>query len=372
MATVNSKSFLIGASLRNDALSLHFQALSRALTKRGHRVLIISPRTSKDDNSLPGVEGCYWPSARPTTLRDAALVWRLIDSRKPDCLIANFATVNWLCALGCIRRVPCRIAWYHTLSRQIDVDSPLSKRVLKLLRFRKRLIYATATHVATNSQAAQLDIRNTFGVSESKCHVWQNSIPDPIVGGLPMGLEERDKVIVCVGRFDATKGQDVLVRAISLCGDRLPGFRVDFLGKGPTLDTIKRLADHLGVGNKCRFVGEVSHAEVLKAMAKASIVVVPSRSEAFGLVNIEAMSVATPIVASRAGGIPEIIRHGVEGLLVDPDSPRALSDEILFLLENPDMRLRLGANARARFVAQFEQAKVVQAQVDWLESLLGG
>jgi len=179
----------------------------------------------------------------------------------------------------------------------------------------------------------------------------------------------REDLVICAGRFDRTKGQDVLIEALALCGERLGPTEIEFLGTGPLLDSVRaRAAQHELLG-PCRFRGEVPHVEVLARMSRARFTVVPSRSEAFGLVNIESMAVATPVLASAVDGIPEIVRDGVDGFLVPPDDPAALASRLVTLLRDPALCQELGAHARERFLSFYEQSKVVAAQADWLERI---
>ena len=310
-----------------------------------------------------------WPSLRPIRLSDGLRLWKLIDTHRPECLIANFGSVNWMCLIGWLRSVRCRIAWYHTLSTQIASDTKLSPMRLRVLRLRKRFVYRWATHVATNSRAALEDINRVFGVPISKCNIWPNTLPDPSSWLRTGEARSKDDLIVCAGRLEPTKGQDVLIEALARCVARRPSLRVEFFGGGSELDRLQAQASKRGVAKRCAFLGSVPHAEVLRKMASAKVCVVPSRSEAFGLINIESMSVGTPLVASRVGGIPEIIRDGVDGFLVPPDDPDALTEKILFLLENPDLRQQMGRDARQRFLADYEQSKVIAKQADWLERI---
>ena len=98
---------------------------------------------------------------------------------------------------------------------------------------------------------------------------------------------------------------------------------------------------------------------------------VPSRSESFGLVNVEALSLGTPVIASRVGGIPEIIRCGLDGYLAPPDDPAALGASLRELLPNLELRARLGRHARERFLSAFEAGLRARHYVDWLEAALG-
>jgi glycosyltransferase involved in cell wall biosynthesis len=119
----------------------------------------------------------------------------------------------------------------------------------------------------------------------------------------------------------------------------------------------------------CSFAGQVEHAEVLKKMSTAVATVVPSRQEAFGLVNIESMAVGTPVVASAVGGIPEIIRDGLDGFLVPPESPEALANRLKMILSDSHLRREMRANARHRFLSEFEQRRSIRRQADWFEDL---
>jgi len=102
-------------------------------------------------------------------------------------------------------------------------------------------------------------------------------------------------------------------------------------------------------------------------MSRAKATVVPSRHEAFGLVNIESMSVGTPVIASEADGIREIVREGVDGCLVPPGDPKALARKLAHVLQDHSFRERLGGNARRRFLEEYDEAVILRQQVDTLE-----
>jgi glycosyltransferase involved in cell wall biosynthesis len=105
-------------------------------------------------------------------------------------------------------------------------------------------------------------------------------------------------------------------------------------------------------------------------MRQASVLVTPSRSEAFGLTNIEAMSVGTPVIGSAVGGIADVIQDGINGFLVPPDVPEILADAITRVLADSALRQRLSRAARERFLDVFEQRAVIAEQANWLESVI--
>ncbi len=366
---MGSHRYVIGTSWGTSAIATHFRMLAAALADRGHRVTVLVDGQRRDVESPTTNPAVYaWPSRRPTGWHDAAFLYRLIRRDRVDCTIANFGSVNVMTLVGWLTGVQARVAWYHTLSSAIDADSSLPRWKLRLLRLRKLPVYAAATHVIANSEAARDDACRTFGVPADKCHVFLNSLADPLEHG-PCALREPG-LVACVGRLHPCKGQDVLVRALARLRDTHPELRVEFVGDGPSRAECERLAAELGVADRCRFVGSVSHDAVFQRMASAAVVVVPSRSEAFGLVNAEALAVGTPVVASRVGGIPEVVRDGVDGFLVPPDDDRLLAERLSLLLSDETLRRQMSGNARQGFLERFEATKCIAEQVRFFERIV--
>ena len=361
----------IGSPGGAGAVADHFLALGAELARRGNEVKMISSHAEANGccgNHNP--ECLAWPSRRPTRWTDALFLAGLIRRFKPDCLIANFAAVNWMCLVGWLLGVRNRIAFYHTLSSQIARDSRSTKNRLSVLRIRKRWVYRATTCIVANSQAASEDVQQSYSVPSSKCTVWRNSISDPLDKVDVKSADERADLIVCAGRLDCSKGQDVLLEALAMCGSKIGSTKVEFLGSGPMLESLRQMAEQYRVGDRCSFAGTVTRERVLSRMAQARVTVVPSRNEAFGLVNIESMAVGTPVIASRVDGIPEVIRDGMDGFLVPSGDPQALAEKLLSVLPNIELRERLGRNARQRYLEQFEDRLVIRKQADWLDELI--
>lgn len=151
--------------------------------------------------------------------------------------------------------------------------------------------------------------------------------------------------VLFVGRLHRQKGVDTLVRAVPLLP---PGCPVTLAGDGPERGALRRLAAELGVADRVRVTGFLPHREVPRLLAAAQVAVLPSRYEELGTALVEAMAAGRPVVASRVGGIPELVRDGVDGLLVPPEDPVALAAAISRLLADPVLAAELGANGRAR------------------------
>jgi glycosyltransferase involved in cell wall biosynthesis len=149
-----------------------------------------------------------------------------------------------------------------------------------------------------------------------------------------------------VGRIHATKGVEVLLRAA-----RLTGLPVDIIGDGPDRSALMRaFADVATV----QWLGALPRAQVLARMRDARAVVVPSVwYEPFGLVAIEPGGLGTPVIASRTGGLAEIVAHQQTGLQVAPGHVEELADAMQYLHANPQVAAHMGALAKRRFASAY-------------------
>lgn len=368
---MSQQCYFIGVSWSDSAVTGHFRSLGSRLVARGHQVVfLIDGRRTQDEDHQSNPAIYTWPSRRPTQPRDFIFLHGLIRRYRPDCLIANFGAVNVMILVGRIAGVPVRVAWHHTTSDQIDIDAGLSPWMLGFLRWRKRWVFARATHVVAISEATSQDLGDVFGVPAGKRPLWPLLLADPQAGA-QWSQSTRDAYrLLCPGRLIRMKGQDVLIRALPSLAERFAQVRVDFVGSGPEQQAYEALARECGVAERCAFVGQVPHEEVLARMAGVALVVVPSRAEALGLVNIESLAAGTPVVASRVGGIVDTICDGVDGLLVPPDDPAALAEAIGRLLGDPGQRRQMSHAARQAFLDRFELEKNIDRQVEWYEQLV--
>ena len=157
--------------------------------------------------------------------------------------------------------------------------------------------------------------------------------------------------VLFVGRLVPYKGVDVLLRA-------LPGLavRAVIVGDGPCRASLETLARELGVADRVTFAGQVSDEARVDAYREADVFVLPSvsRQEAFGMVQVEAMLSGVPVVSTALPtGVPWVNQHGETGLVVPAGDPEALRAALASLAAAPDLRRRLGAQARARALATF-------------------
>lgn len=170
-----------------------------------------------------------------------------------------------------------------------------------------------------------------------------------------LGIPHDALALVCVGRFVHDKGQDVLVDALRrLPPDRRP--HLYFIGDAQT-DFGRRVQAQAADLPPVRFLGY--RADVLRVLCAFDACVLPSRREALGLAAVEASSAGLPVVATRVGGLPEVVLEGQSGLLVPPDDPQALAGALLQLGEQTQQRRQWGEAARQHYLARFTVERMV-------------
>jgi glycosyltransferase involved in cell wall biosynthesis len=199
--------------------------------------------------------------------------------------------------------------------------------------------------------------------------VIHNALPDPD-GAIDTVAPTRFH-LAFAGRLVRQKGVDILLAAMALLAGRFPSLRLSIAGEGDERPALEAEAARLGLAGRIDFVGRLAHDAIYPFLARADLVVVPSRIEPFGLVALEAAQVGRAVVASAVDGLPEVIAHGESGLLVAPEDPPALADAIAVLLDDPARARPLGAAARQRAAVLFAWDNYVGAHERLFETISG-
>ncbi|OGO46334.1 MAG: hypothetical protein A2Z30_07005 [Chloroflexi bacterium RBG_16_64_43] len=164
-----------------------------------------------------------------------------------------------------------------------------------------------------------------------------------------LGLQD-EPLIGFVGRMVAQKGVDVLLRAFEAVRRKLPEAHLVLAGDGRQMQAMLSLARSLRMG-KFHFLGWRS--DIADIMADIDVLAIPSRWEGFGLVALQAMAMARPVVASRVSALPEIIENQITGMLVPPDDPAKLARALIEVLRMPERGAALGRAGNARLAREF-------------------
>jgi L-malate glycosyltransferase len=220
-------------------------------------------------------------------------------------------------------------------------------------------------------------IHRIIAISESiRCQLYADGIPlsriKTIYEGLDISGFAQEKsmkagrsddpiVIGCVAHLSPEKGVDYLIRAASLMPDVRTRARFIIVGDGRCRQDLEKQARELGLKDCFQFVGFQDHTAAF--LLSFDIFVLPSLSEGLSSAILSAMASSLPVVATRVGGIPELIRNEEEGLLVPPGDPAALAEALVHLCNNSEMRLLMGRKGRARVEEYFTlQRKIIETE----------
>ncbi len=183
-----------------------------------------------------------------------------------------------------------------------------------------------------------------------------------------LGLPPDSRLVTMVGSLTPRKGVDDLLRAASLIRDAVPQARFLLVGRGDQRRELEETARLLDLNETVRFLG--FRRDVQEILAGSDLLVLPSHWEGFGLVLLEAMNASLPVVGTRRGAIPEVVRDGETGLLVPPKDPQALATALIRLLSHPEHARAMGRAGLSRLRREFDMDRAVRAHDDLYVELL--
>ncbi|MEU3714260.1 glycosyltransferase family 4 protein [Streptomyces catenulae] len=202
---------------------------------------------------------------------------------------------------------------------------------------------------ALTPEAAARMVQLPPGVDEKTFH--PGSGGDEIRARL--GLSDRP-VVVCVSRLVPRKGQDTLIEAMPAITAAVPDAVLLIVGGGPYEKELRALAERTGVAGSVRFTGAVPWAELPAHYGAGDVFAMPCRTrrggldvEGLGIVYLEASATGLPVVAGDSGGAPDAVLDGETGWVVPGGSPRATAERVVTLLQDPELRRRMGERGRA-------------------------
>lgn len=173
----------------------------------------------------------------------------------------------------------------------------------------------------------------------------------------PGGSSLKHNYIVFIGRLVKLKGVDTLIEAYSLLKKSYPGVNLKIAGDGVEMSVLKELVRKLNLAREVEFLGTVRGAEKIRLLSEALFLVCPSREEAFSVVNLEALASGLPVIASRVGGITDVIQDCINGFLVEPENPEQLAEKMRLLMEDAGLRQQMSERA-LHSAARFDWSNV--------------
>lgn len=361
-------------------LSTHVATLSHTLAARGHEVAFATPRLqapwrleliarapSVPLQLLGGDQGRVWSHRRRL-----ALLTHALRRSEPDAKVIAEDVLAALAAQEAGR--PCLLTVHGYLTREA-----LSRRGIRpgsrgqrSFEEWERLGYLAAQRIVAVDHRIAAHIAEVSGRTDVRVQPnfvdlgWVDSLPDKGQARLALGLGSGD-VVLCPRRLTAKNGVHVAVRAASL----LEGTRFLLVGDGEQRQRLEHLAHELGVSQRVRFAGALPHDEMAPYFAAADAVAVPSIpvagvEEATSIAVLEAMAAGIPVVATRIGGLRELIEDDRNGILVPPEDAGALATGIERALQEG---ARLAAEARRDVEMRHTATLAAEAFENDLESI---
>ena len=295
------------------------------------------------------------------TVRVVHGFYRTFKRVQPQIVQTQALHANLLARIAAkIARVPFIISTENSLP---DIETSKIRRILNApLHLLNNILDRVTSRIVVVSE--QLKNRKTFKSAAQKIAI----IPPPFNietfeaarskfgSGRPLS-NPKQTTIGIVGRLSPEKGHRYLIAAMPQILTYAPNTHLKIVGAGPLESELKRLAVSLQVSKRVTFEGYKK--DIFVEMAEMDILFVPSLSDAFPIVVLEAMAMGIPVVGTRVGGIPEIIRDRETGLLVAPRDSSALAGAFKYLRFSPDEGLRMGQRGRAMVLSTYHPSQFV-------------
>jgi glycosyltransferase involved in cell wall biosynthesis len=330
---------------------IHVRDLAAAVTAQGHCPTVITSGSGTfiDDLRTLGVPVILLPHLttpiRPwDDLRALREVHRALDSLAPDLIAAHSSKAGILARIAARRlRVPV-VFTVHGWAFTPGVP-PVEARLYRLV---ERLVGPLASRIITVSEYDRRLGMEARIAPANRLVTVHNGMAD-VPAMLRADPARSPARMVMVARFGPQKDHPTLLRA--LAGLQHHAWELDLIGEGPHFGQMEALARELGLGERVHFLGQRN--DVDRRLAAAQISLLVTNWEGFPLSVLEAMRAGLPVLASDVGGIAESVRDGETGFLVRRGDVTQLRERIECLLSDPELRARLGANGRERFVRDF-------------------
>jgi glycosyltransferase involved in cell wall biosynthesis len=293
-------------------------------------------------------------------LADAAAfraIRRLLAREQPDLVHTHLAKAGALArsAALSLARGPRLVHTYHGHVLRGYFSRPMTRAVLAAERW-----LARRTHrLIAVSARVRRELVEEFGVGdEQRFRVVEGGAPDRVDGYLTsaqaraaLGLPTGGACVAVPARLAAIKGHEVVIEALALLRARGRRLTACFLGDGPERTRLEALARERGVADRIAFAGFVRDPR--RHYAAFDMIALPSHNEGFPMALLEALLEGVPVVATRAGGVEDLVVDGEDGYLCRPGDAAAFADRLICLADDPERARAMGARARARLAGRY-------------------
>ena len=338
-------------------VEVHAGKLLPALRERGYEFLVLTTRSSPDQleseeyQGIPVYRLAFWHHANYSQIDELVRIRQKVVTVKrafsPELLHINAVDIG---------------NFFHLVTADVAPAPLLVTLHGEWLSQQNAIIKQTlqaADWVAGCSQAVLKKGEELAPDIVSRSCVIHNGLEAPPL--LPSVLPFEAPRLLCLGRLSCEKGFDVALNAFAIVLKEFPEARLLMAGDGPARSELEQQATILEIRDHVDFLGWIAPGDIPSLINTATMVLMPSRQESLPLVALEAALMARPVVATRIGGLPEVVADERTGLLVSADDPHGLADAVSFLLRRHELSVDLGQAARIRVQQEFSWRSHVDA-----------
>jgi N-acetyl-alpha-D-glucosaminyl L-malate synthase BshA len=357
--------------------------LGMAMARRGHAVHFISRRAPRrydrrmDSVFFHGVETREYPvmESAPYTVAVAAKIVDVVQWERLDLVHVHYAVPHAASALLARETLgsasPRFVTTLHGTDATVLGADPAYRSVTRHAIERSDGI-SVPSQFLRQEAVLRLGLRADLAIEVLPNFVDTDAFgpadgPNGHCLAQLFGQHEAALTLIHVSNFRALKRTLDVVDIFARVAARVPA-RLLMIGDGPERTVCETRVREAGLADRARFLGmQERFADLL---ARTDVFLLPSESESFGLAALEAQSCGVPVVASDTGGIPEVVVHGETGFLAPVGDVEAMAAAVLRLAGDEPLRRTMGANARARVLAHFGEAQIVDRYEDWYRRVL--
>jgi len=369
-----------------SGIGLHARNLVSSLSQAGHQVVVITPEDQKvADQKNVSFIGVPIPLLKNNQARWIFLAFsfaRALHSLKSkgDFHLVHFTDARE--ALFCQQIAPlvgnindtyaAEVQSIHYYLRYYS-DGALRWGYYQFTKLFEARALRRLQAVIANSQYTASVISSKYLVPKDKLYVCYKSIDPTLYTSMLSQKQDRCSSmyhILFIGGNMQRKGLPVLIKASSKVLKILPNTKFWVVGSDTGVSRMISLSKELGVHSNFCFLGWIPHEDLVNLYSQTDIFVMPSLTEAFGVTFLEAMACGVPVIGTRVGGIPEIIQHGYNGLLVEPNNSDDLADAIIQLLSDSELRKQLRI-AGVETAHRFDVSRMMECTYSIYKRIIG-
>jgi len=288
----------------------------------------------------------------------------IVNEFNPDIIHAHYASSYGL--LGALSATkPFLVSIWGNDVYDFPYKSILHKKVFKYVLKKSDKIFSTSKIMA--EEISKFTKKNIivipFGID--------TNIFKPIA---VKKIFDNDAILIgAVKSLSYKYGNEIVIKAFKIIKDKLPDkkLKLILIGDGVLRKKIEMMVAELNLSDDVKFLGKVPHKEINIYHNMIDIHIYPSVWESFGVSNLEAAACEKPQIATNIGGFREILRDNVDAFLVKPDSPEEVAEKTILLIENPELRIKMGRNARENVIKNFSWQSSVHMMLNQYYSTLG-